>query len=410
MEAFPILIISMTAFVTKKIGGSWLSPGAFFSTCWTFFLLFPLLLAPNYNINISGLWYIVIFSMSCSCGALLANRIYKSKQIILYSKTNNYDLLIKPFYFFILISFLGLFLLSNYVLNKYNYQYYNTNYLSIPNLIAIDRYSGNSNYPTLIKYSLYCIYPANLLGGLILSFKNLSFKIKAITFSPLFAALLLGIIEGARSSILLGLILFFSAWLSSQTIDENYKKTNHIFKVIVGGIFFTIGFTLLFIVIQWLRQGMDKIVFELIFDRVQAYFFGYLAAFTQWFVNIEGNSFSGGLNTFAGPFNLIGIIERPLGFYEPISISSGISTNIFTAFRGIVNDFSISGSIIIVFILGFIFQVFFENINSKKIISTLPLSMFYAFTLYSPLISIFHYNSIMFSWLIVFLVIRDKQN
>tara|TARA_Y100000741_G_C18254317_1_gene558379 strand:- start:187 stop:1416 length:1230 start_codon:yes stop_codon:yes gene_type:complete len=409
MEAFPILVISMTAYLTKKIIGSWISPGVFFSTCWTFFLIFPLLLAPNYNTNITGLWYIVIFSMSCSCGAIIAHRLYGVKRIILYYN-NNYDLLIKPFYLFILISFLGLFLLFNHVLDKYNYQYYNINYFSIPNLIAIDRYSGNSNYPIIIKYSLYCIYPSNLIGGLILSCKDLPFKIKAIAFSPLLAALLLGIIEGARSSILLGLILFFSAWLSSQTINENYKNNNQIFKVILGGIFFTVGFTLLFIIIQWLRQGMDSIVYELIYDRVQAYFFGYLAAFTQWVVNIEGNSIGGGLTTFAGPFNLIGIIERPLGFYEPISISSGISTNIFTAFRGIVNDFSISGSIIIVFIIGFISQVFFQNITPKKIISTLPLSMFYAFTLYSPLISIFHYNSIMFSWLIVFFVIRYKQN
>ena len=37
----------------------------------------------------------------------------------------------------------------------------------IPNMIAIDRYAESINYPNIIKYTLYLIYPACLLGGLI---------------------------------------------------------------------------------------------------------------------------------------------------------------------------------------------------------------------------------------------------
>ena len=103
-------------------------------------------------------------------------------------------------------------------------------------------------------------------------------------------------------------------------------------------------------------------------------------------------------------------MERPLGFYNPVNITNNISTNIFTAFRGIVIDFSISGAILIAFIIGFITQTIFQKENQKTLLSTLPLSMFYAFTLYSPLISIFHYNSILFSWLILSIVLILSNN
>ena len=155
---------------------------------------------------------------------------------------------------------------------------------------------------------------------------------------------------------------------------------------------------------------MDSIIVDLLMERMRAYFFGYLAAFTHWMGTLDNANLSGGLTTFAGPFNLMGIMERSLGFYDPVNISSGVSTNIFTALRGLVIDFSISGSIVIAFIMGFFIQLSYQRGLSGSIINTLPISMFYAFTLYSPLISIFHYNSILFSWFAISIPILMSKN
>ena len=150
---------------------------------------------------------------------------------------------------------------------------------------------------------------------------------------------------------------------------------------------------------------MDTIIVDLLVDQVRAYFFGYLSAFSKWLSSNVEYSFNNGYITFAGPFNLIGLLERPLGFYDSISITSGISTNIFTAFRGIITDFSIYGSILIAFMIGFFSQLIFQSNKKTTFLSIVPISMFYSFTLYSPLISIFHYNSIVFSWIILFFIL-----
>ena len=104
--------------------------------------------------------------------------------------------------------------------------------------------------------------------------------------------------------------------------------------------------------------------------------------------------------------NLFGLIERRLGFYDPIEINYYTSTNIFTAFRGLISDFSISGAIIFVFILGFIFQFYFQKNKKNELDGILPISIFYSFIIYSPLISIFHYNSIVFSWFLIYLIFK----
>lgn len=412
MIIFPVITILASALMARKITGTWLSPGSFFAISWSFFLIVPLLFAPEFKVDLLGIWFIAILSMACAAGSVIA---YKPPSIdsLVSNEPNktNPSHLFRPLWVLILISFGGVILLFRHALDTYNFGYYSMGWVSIPNLIAVDRYSGYINYPFIINYSLYCIYPANLLGGLLLSVRQISFKMKALTVVPLLLALILGIIEGARTSILLGLVLFFSAWMSGAMINgSNHNYNKSYFKMAFSGGALMITFTVFFVLIQWLRQGMDSIIVDLLIDRIRAYFFGYLAAFTQWIGTIDSPNLSGGLTTFAGPFNLLGVMERSLGFYDPANISLGISTNIFTALRGLVIDFSIPGSIFIAFIVGFFLQLSYQRGISGTIINTLPISMFYAFTLYSPLISIFHYNSILFSWIVIFFPLRFSRN
>ena len=413
MLIFPVIIILITAVITRMITKSWLSPAAFFSFWWSFFIIAPLFFAFDFQIDFLGLWFITIFTMSLSAGSILAYQTNDNNlnNLIKLNLKINIKLLFTWNILFTAISFLGIYFLFQFSLNFYNTGAYNKGWLAIPNLIAVDRYGGFLDYPIIIKYSLYFIYPSNLLGGLLFGLKIFPRKNNLLLLLPLIASLLLGIIEGARTSILLGAILFYSGWLSSSIIGGEYSNKKLSYSKIFFSSSIIIGsFGIFFVLIQWLRQGLDNIVIDLLIERIRAYFFGYLAAFTQWFGEpiIVNNSF--GFITFAGPFNLVGIMDRPLGFYEPIIIGRNISTNIFTAFRGIITDFSISGSIIIAFLIGFVMQSIFQKKNNLSLFLTLPISMFYAFTLYSPLISIFHYNSIIFSWFIIFILLIISKN
>ena len=413
MLLYPLIIMILTTLVNYKITKKWLAPGVFFASFWSFFVIVPIIFANEYQINQMGLWFIAIFTMALSAGSVIAY-CPPSKQIINHKNlivNFNYRVLLIIFFLLTLISFFGLYLLFKHATSFYSIGTYNNGWLSIPNFIAVDRYSGMLTYPFIIKYSLYFIYPANLLGGLLIGFKKIRKKHYFLLLMPLIASFILGMIEGARTSILLGAILFLSAWLSSFIFRQNQTNIRVSYtKIIFGSCIALSMFTFLFILIQWLRQGMDNLVAELLIERVRAYFFGYLAGFTIWFDGEIDSGLSAGFITFAGPFNLLGLMDRPLGFYEPVNINNNISTNIFTVFRGLVSDFSIGGSIVIAFLIGFILQSIFQKEQQESLLIMLPISIFYAFTLYSPLISIFHYNSILFSWVILFFILSISKH
>ena len=405
MNIFPIIAIFYSLIVSIKKTKSWLSPSSFFAIFWLFFTITPVIFAPEYNVEINGLWFIALLVMANTSGGLisLTFRRTNSKNFSRYSnleKITIKNLLI----IFNVISLSGMIGLIFYA--KYFYLIDVKNFFTLPNLISIDRYSGNLYYPIYIKYALYFIYPGNIIGGIWFCNKNLNFKNKLLCYLSLFLSIILGIIEGSRTSILLGGILFFSSWFATKAILNNGKIKISILKFVTSSFLLIFSFIIFFITIQWLRQGLDPILADFLIIRIKAYFFGYLSAFTIWFETVDNFFYVNNVfTTFAGPLNLIGVLERDLGFYDSTYIFNDISTNIFTAFRSLVTDFSVVGAFMLAFLFGIYFQYLFQK-RTEKISGVIPIAMFYSFILYSPLISIFHYNSIFFSWFLVFISLK----
>lgn len=397
-------MIIFTIAISRLVTRSWLSPSSFFSVFGLFIISLPILFAPEYVVKLNGVWILTIIIMANCAGSLFAAN---NDPAQLQNKINHN----LKFQFFQLIfagiSFLGIILLLNYSMNNYQVNSLAEGFFLVPNLISLDRYAGMINYPLVIKLSLYCVYPSSLLGGVIIGLGSIKYFQKFHSISPIIFAVIIGIIEGTRYNIILSIVLFTSGFLAGRS-TQNKKISS--FELILASSSLLFGFTSIFILVQWLRQGMDSLIFELIINRISAYYFGYLSAFTQWIESINLLSFSGGLITFAGPSNYLGVVDRSFGFYEPIVIAPGVSTNIFTAYRGIIADFTVFGAITIFFIVGFLTQVIFNYAKNGRLFAIVPLSIFYAFIIYSPIISIFHYNSIIMSWIFLTLPFLKGKN
>ena len=402
MQFIPLTLIGFCAFFSKKATNSWLSPGSFFSIMWFFFVGVPIIFSPGYEIYTEGLWFISLFVMACSTGSIFTLFFFKKSKIAVEEK---YGSSLNEFlHFFNILSFLGILFLLFFIKDNYQLKDNLSDWLLVPNLISIDRYGGDLKYPSLVKYLLYFIYPSSIIAGLTIGrIQNL--KIKIYNFLPILFGFLIGMIEGSRTSILLCSVLFFSSWLGFVASNENVYRRSFLMISMTRVIIFILFFIVIFILIQWFRQGLDPFIFELLIERLYAYFFGYISAFTMWFNSIESVFLiNTTLNTFAGPMNLMGFIERDLGFYEPVIIKREVSTNIFTALRSLITDFSIFGSIIISFLTGMLLQLHFLKPGKNIILNMIFKSIFYSYTIYSPLISVFHYNSIFFSWIIVYII------
>ena len=331
----------------------------------------------------------------------------ESIKLFFFSRSN---LILIVIIIFCLISIVGIITLLLFGVKRYELNINIFSIISLPQQLYDDRDAGILLVPWYIRFLTYFIMPASLLSGILIPLEKYPRKI--ICYIPIILAILIGMVYTTRATILFSIILFISGLFSSYII---LKKDDRIFSGIRSLFIFGLLFLfllLLWILLQWLRGGGDsEFIFYPIINTIKSAVLGSTTAFTTWLKNYKQHNMAFGLYTFAGPMDIIGLNERQLGFYsEFISLPNGYS-NIYTAFRGLIHDFSITGSILICFFIGIFAQLSYQRCRDGNVIWLIPLSLFFAFTLFSPFISIFSSNSVTMAWVIsFFMLINKKQN
>ena len=402
LNTLPLITLFSFTLILKRLNSSWLSPPVFFSSLWSFFILIPLIFAPQYPINSYGLWIITLFAYGLGIGSFIGNNVGNNKIIpnatLLNKKT------FKPLFFIvegmIILCLIGLILLFYFGLSRFNLTNSFIDLLLLPNQFSMDRYTDVVVMPISIRLMMYFLFPASLTAGIVFRFVDKKWK-KTVLFIPIFLSIGYAFILTTRSTIILSLVLWFSGFFAAKILKHDEKVNFFNIQSLLLTLFFSAIFIGIFVLTAWLREAGGEFIFSAMVENIRAYFFGYLSSFTQWAQNYNYDNLSMGLITFAGPADLIGLTDRGLGFYDEISILGESHTNIFTALRGIIHDYSIFGGFIFFLLFGLLSTLAYKKCIENKILWIIPLSIFYAFTIYSPLISIFNYNSIIAAWVIL---------
>ena len=412
----PLISLGSIAIFNRIHLKSWLAPASTFSMLWFSLLSATLFVAPEFPIYSFGLWYILAISVALTLGSLLV-----PKHILPDSEKYNTIEAIKLFFFtrsnlillviaiFCLISIVGILILLLFGFKRYGLSFNIYSIISLPGQLYDDRDAGILLIPWYIRYLTYFIMPSSLLGGILIPFEKYPRKI--ICYLPIILAILIGMVYTTRASILFSIILFISGLFSSYIILKNDDNFFLSFRS-----FFNFASLLIFLLfswtfLQWLRGGVDsEFIFYPIINSIKSAVLGSSTVFTTWLQNYnQHDAMSFGLYTFAGPLDIIGFNERQLGFYsEFVSLPNGYS-NIYTAFRGLIHDFTLTGSILVCFCIGIFAQLSYQRCRDGNIIWLIPLSLFFAFTLFSPFISIFSSNSATMAWVISFFVLINRK-
>ena len=411
----PLISLGFIGIFNRISLNSWFAPASIFSTLWFSLLSATLLAAPEFPIYPLGLWYVLGVSIALTLGSLIV-----PKNLLPDSERYNSIEAVKLFFFhrsnfifiliavFCLISIVGIIVLLLFGIKRYELNINLFSLISLPGQLYDDRDAGILIVPWYIRYLTYFIMPSSLLSGILIPFNNYPKKI--ICYMPIILAILIGMVYTTRASILLSIILFISGLFSSYIIlkkdDYSFLSFRSLFN------FSSLLIFLLFswIFLQWLRGGGDsEFIFYPIINSIKSAVLGSTTAFTTWLQNYKQHNLAFGLYTFAGPMDIIGLNDRQLGFYsEFISLPNGYS-NIYTAFRGLIHDFSITGSILICFVIGIVAQLSYRRCRDGNVIWIIPLSLFFAFTLFSPFISIFSSNSVTMAWIISFFILLNNK-
>jgi oligosaccharide repeat unit polymerase len=163
---------------------------------------------------------------------------------------------------------------------------------------------------------------------------------------------------------------------------------------------------------QFLREGFKSTEAEDIMRvmySARGYLFGGLSAFSYWINNIhDPGSLSLGKYTFSSLFSSLKIIPQDSGIYQyyaPIS-STGEVSNVYTAYRSFIEDFSFPGACLIYFVAGvFIASITRGLVNGKRILILVVIPMLSWLAL-SPMFSATYFNSFLLSCFLPYLLVR----
>ncbi|MCI0716065.1 MAG: oligosaccharide repeat unit polymerase [Chlorobi bacterium] len=266
------------------------------------------------------------------------------------------------------------------------------------------RYSGIRIASGLGFYLGIFDFATVIVGGILLAARSG----KVIALTPIFLGLYKTYITGARASILISLIFFFTSFVFYKAYLNKGRLPLFTYKSIRYAVLSVILFVLLFLVVQMTRGGVtDFNRIPAILKHLNNWFFAYLPGFSIWLDSYRFNEVHFGSFTFAGIFDQLNIAHREQGLYrEFVFIGRSYRTNVFTIYRGLILDFHVF-SFLLMYLMGSVATISFHKFyqlgawTNFFIIITI-----YSFFLWQHTVSIFNYNTILAGVLLAFFMVQ----
>lgn len=405
-------LIGLGAILARKTMKTWFAPASFFFLYWSVFTITPIICAPGYNVYWNGILYILCTCIIFFIGGLISDKVFDT----LKNKPINVNVQNHDCAFLYLRKLIVICTLIGFI--SFGYMCYEL-FQSIEAPITAEkikalqlkiRWSSQYSPPIVSRVMNSFIYFGGLLGGInFVVSKN--WHVKALSFSPFTVALLYTIVLTTKSAILYPAVLFASTAMAFLFYKDKYRASLCYFK------YFIITSLVAILCIAFMAdkiRGATGGDFLSLWEYLKPSFFGHISTFTTWFNNNWRNDFTPafGAYSLSGVFDALGIKERLSGIYREEIMLGKHGSNVYTVFRGLIQDFTLFGSFIVSFAAGFLSQFFFAKMIDRSIIAIAFLSGFYAFVLWGFVVSIFNYNSIIlcYIFLFVYLFFIDFKN
>ena len=373
------LAMLVNAYFIKRLVGTWLTPGGIFSLFWFVFTFAPLVLLFDVPINPIAVLFIAICVVLFSWTFCFFK--WKKAFALNIEKPKASEAYDTPFMrlFFKLSMFIAVFSTIAQVMA----QGFTLEDIFLHPLATSGKYTA-MRYDEEIKSTIFNTlgnvfsYVAVLIGGLLFgSVVRKKRKIKALLcFLP---AILIMFTQGAKGLLFLALFLFIGSLLITSLFNNKlnlfkFKNNVKVFKV-TALLFVMLYFSFMS---RGLHQVTDKVfLFNKLRQMFASYALGHLYAFSDWLTAYLGgvtelvydvkNNFVGFYTFYFIGKKLVPQDELIMGTYgEYFKYENLLQSNIYTIFRGLIQDFTIPGAIIFIIVNGFLLHLVFYQFLIKK--------------------------------------------
>lgn len=398
-------MIMGNAILCAKIHKDSLHPTVLFNFYWFLLTFFPLIIVIEVPVFPFAILFILIVCLSFTLSSLpYAN--FVRKQSIKTKVSNQYSFNTKFIRTTFKISLVSSLILSIFLLRKHGFSLtsFSSEFLVSASEIAKKRTHEESAYGFSGILSVFFTYFSALLGGLISYY--FSGKQKYIyVFLALLPSLFVMLTQSSKIVFLVAALLVVSANFllmarANKDIRINLKLLKRIF-------YYSLLLIPILIISFMSREGYNDFgssleAYNTLKPIINSYFFGSIFSFSDFFSAYVTDSsiseykiekYNMGYYSFKSIFDSFGgtKVFPPTFYPDEFSYKKVLTTNLFTAFRGFVQDFGVVGTILFFFCFGLIFNTayfkfkFFRN----SILSESLYIMFITFLGLSFIINIF---------------------
>lgn len=359
----------------------------------------PLILAANEPVSPGAVAWVIVASIAVSGGAVAGNGGFATRRIANPFATSRLEraLLAWP-----MIIALVLGMLSSFAFAV-------GSGVSVPDMMDIERLVVISNQLYVARYAeggappapafsqalLPFVYLAPALGGLVfVMLRGWRWKLLAIlTMLPAIAVTLL---QTTKAAVLfsgtLWLCSYFAARLrfgNIKVITRGHLAVATVLVLIVTVFFFGVGLARM--------ATTDTALAPIVRLKLVTAAFGHMSVFSTWLSEYWNQSYSPtlGTYTFAGPLEMMGVRQRIPGIFENVvELIAGETSNIYTGFRPLIQDFTMPGAIAILAVLGLVAGASYRAVAAGNWGAVPVLVAAYMTMLWTPITWFWIYNSL----------------
>jgi len=394
-----------TAFIARRTQGSWLAPSAFCALLWALYFSLPLILMAD-RISAQTMWIVAALISCVQIGALLTEdpagwrhsaRPDQKVPVGSYSPRALAVVLISS-----AVAFIGAFYYAIQAVRQFAQSFSLEGFFSVGAVLYSVIVAGQAD-PWWFRLTRMWLFPALFVGGTMAALPSTRLT-KILSFSGFVPALIVGTTLASRYGTTMGIGCWISGYLAAQAwitkgafrLSKKAIITASVVFAMSVGLYAGIG------ILRGHHYGdVDNYSIQL-----KGNLFGYLAVLDYFIANEPSHARSWGQYSVAGVADFMGMTNRVAALnYEPIVIANGVDTNIYTAFRGLIQDFSLPGALFLSLLGGAAAGRAYTRACAGRMRATVVLAAFYSFILWSPIVSVFNYNSVLLGLIVSWIVI-----
>jgi len=396
--------------------GSWFAPAAFVGLVWTFFTGASLHVV-DYPVPGRGLWILVLLIVAIQLGALIGHELRPPSKVptcagafdrfeFLRNRSRRYGFACTA------VALAGCVYFLVVSLEQFDLPFTPLGVLAVGAHWTVLRYKDILE-PWFVRLLVMWLHPAGLLGGVLFAFSR-RFGDRVLALFTLLPAIAYGLLTAARAPTLLGLACWLGGYLAMCCVSEPGRPGLFARKRV--GWFLSVAACLGigFVAVDALRSvpTAGDFLLDASETHLSNYMLGSPAAFADWYAHAEISDAEWGARTFAGEFDLLQVKERIVGRYTETSNVIGTEfTNVYTLFRGLIEDFTLLGATFVCACVGGLAGWVYNKKRETNVFGALFwLSAFYAATVFSPISSLFSFNGATFAWIVAFIALRETRH